>query len=188
MRAGRDQGGRRLGGGDAGIQLPGQERGAGDHAGRRPGRVGPVGLAQRPARGPVRRGSAGRIVDLHVGDLEAELAGLSCGGDARCLLVPAADLPAELWERLRDREPVCLVTAARRRSGGGHRDVRSGDDRRRGRGGGAAVRPRASDTLVAPGRGDHGPVARAEAGDRRAAARSPTRWAPRRTCSAGAPR
>src|SRR5215831_12822555 len=56
------------------------------------------------------RGRTGVLVDLHVGDLEAELAGLSCGGDARCLLVPAADLPAELWERMRERDPVCLVT------------------------------------------------------------------------------
>jgi xanthine dehydrogenase accessory factor len=56
------------------------------------------------------RGTTGRLVDLHVGDLEAELAGLSCGGDARCLLVPADELPAELWQRLRNREPVCLVT------------------------------------------------------------------------------
>jgi xanthine dehydrogenase accessory factor len=42
--------------------------------------------------------------------LEAQLAGLPCGGTARCILVPAADLPAELWQRLRDRDPVCLVT------------------------------------------------------------------------------
>lgn len=51
----------------------------------------------------------GRIVDLHVGDVDALVAGLSCGGDARCLLVPATELPAELWERLTEREPVCLV-------------------------------------------------------------------------------
>jgi xanthine dehydrogenase accessory factor len=56
------------------------------------------------------RGGDGRLVDVRVGDLEAEMAGLSCGGDARCLLVPAADLPAELWDKLRDRDPVCLVT------------------------------------------------------------------------------
>jgi xanthine dehydrogenase accessory factor len=54
--------------------------------------------------------ATGRLVDLTVSDLSATLAGLSCGGDARCLLVPAADLPAELWQRLLDREPVCLVT------------------------------------------------------------------------------
>ncbi len=56
------------------------------------------------------RGAAGRLVDLEVGELEAQLAGLSCGGTARCLVIPATDLPAELWQRLRDRDPVCLVT------------------------------------------------------------------------------
>jgi xanthine dehydrogenase accessory factor len=56
------------------------------------------------------RGTTGRIVDVHVGDLDAQLAGLPGGGDARCLLVPATDLPAELWDRLRRREPVGLLT------------------------------------------------------------------------------
>lgn len=56
------------------------------------------------------RGAGGRLVDLNVGELAADLAGLACGGDARCLLVPAADLPAGLWEPLRERQPVCLVT------------------------------------------------------------------------------
>jgi xanthine dehydrogenase accessory factor len=55
------------------------------------------------------RGATGRLVDLQVGELDAQLAGLAGGGDARCVLVPAADLPAGLWERLRDREPVCLL-------------------------------------------------------------------------------
>jgi xanthine dehydrogenase accessory factor len=54
--------------------------------------------------------AAGRLVDLHVGDLAASLAGLSCGGDARALIVPATDLPAELWDTLRRREPVALIT------------------------------------------------------------------------------
>jgi xanthine dehydrogenase accessory factor len=56
------------------------------------------------------RGATGRIVDLHVEEFQATLAGLSCGGDARCVLVPATELPDWLWERLQDREPVCLVT------------------------------------------------------------------------------
>jgi xanthine dehydrogenase accessory factor len=56
------------------------------------------------------RGVTGRLVELRVGELDAELAGLSCSGDARCLVVPAADLPADLWDRLRARDPVCLVT------------------------------------------------------------------------------
>jgi xanthine dehydrogenase accessory factor len=55
------------------------------------------------------QGVTGRIVDLRVGDLDAQLAGLACGGDARCMLVPATDLAADLWERLRTRDPVCLV-------------------------------------------------------------------------------
>lgn len=55
-------------------------------------------------------GVHGRLVDLTVSDLAAGLAGLSCGGRARCLLVAATDLPAELWDHLRAREPVCLVT------------------------------------------------------------------------------
>jgi xanthine dehydrogenase accessory factor len=54
--------------------------------------------------------STGRLVELRVDDLSAGLVGLSCGGTARCLLVPATDLPPELWEQLRRREPVCLVT------------------------------------------------------------------------------
>jgi xanthine dehydrogenase accessory factor len=54
------------------------------------------------------QGSTGRVVDLRVGDLDAELAGLACGGAARCVIVPAAALPADLWPRLRDRDPVCL--------------------------------------------------------------------------------
>ncbi len=56
------------------------------------------------------KGGNGRIVNLRVSDLDAQLAGLSSAGDARCLLVPATDLPAELWERLRRRDPVGLLT------------------------------------------------------------------------------
>jgi xanthine dehydrogenase accessory factor len=55
-------------------------------------------------------GGGGRLVDLQVGDLDALAAGLAHGGDARCLLMPADLLPLQLWERLREREPVCLVT------------------------------------------------------------------------------
>jgi xanthine dehydrogenase accessory factor len=56
------------------------------------------------------RVSGGRLVDVHVGDLDALVAGLACGGRVRCLLVPAANLPAELWDRLGAREAVCLVS------------------------------------------------------------------------------
>jgi len=52
----------------------------------------------------------GRILDLDVNEVDALVAGLSCGGHARCLLVPAAELPGDLWQRLIRREPVCLVS------------------------------------------------------------------------------
>jgi len=51
----------------------------------------------------------GRLVELHVDDVDALIVGLSSGGDARCLLVRASVLPAELWDLLIAREPVCLV-------------------------------------------------------------------------------
>jgi xanthine dehydrogenase accessory factor len=52
----------------------------------------------------------GELVGLHVDDVDALIVGLPRGGDARCLLVPASVLPAELWDLLIAREPVCLVT------------------------------------------------------------------------------
>ena len=64
------------------------------------------------------RDGRGRIVDLHVGEVDALVVGLSCGGDARCLLVPATELPAELWQRLVDRERVAEHQAEVRRGGG----------------------------------------------------------------------
>lgn len=63
-------------------------------------------LSDLASRGGVR----GRLVDLHINDVDALVAGLSPGCSARCLLVPAASLPAELWELLNAREPMCLVT------------------------------------------------------------------------------
>lgn len=55
-------------------------------------------------------GVRGRLLDLRINDMEAVVAGLPNGGEARCLLVSAADLPARLWDLLAEREPVCLVT------------------------------------------------------------------------------
>jgi xanthine dehydrogenase accessory factor len=52
----------------------------------------------------------GRLVEVEVGDVDALVAGLPSGGRARCLLVPAAELPGELWDLLTARAPVCLVT------------------------------------------------------------------------------
>ena len=56
------------------------------------------------------QGVSGRLVTLQVTDVDAQVSGLSCGGEARCLLVPADELPTELWERLRARESLCLVS------------------------------------------------------------------------------
>jgi xanthine dehydrogenase accessory factor len=52
---------------------------------------------------------AGRLLSLEIGELEAAAAGLPSGGRARCLLVPAAELPEPLWGLLADRAPICLV-------------------------------------------------------------------------------
>jgi xanthine dehydrogenase accessory factor len=76
------------------------------------GRVGSVlsGSVDERLAGLARAEEGGRIVDLHVDEMDALVAGLSCGGDARCLVIPASELPGELWQRLAERQPVCLVT------------------------------------------------------------------------------
>ncbi|MGI8879384.1 MAG: XdhC family protein [Jatrophihabitans sp.] len=51
-----------------------------------------------------------RLVEFEIPEAAALEAGLSCGGAARFLVGSAAELPADLWQRLVDREPVCLVT------------------------------------------------------------------------------
>ncbi len=52
----------------------------------------------------------GRLVGVEVGEYEAALAGQTATGSGRCLFLPASELPEVLWERLVDREAVCLVT------------------------------------------------------------------------------
>lgn len=76
------------------------------------GRVGAVlsGAVNEQLAAAAAERSVARIVDCHVGDLDASAVGLSCGGDARCLLMPAAELPPPLWDLLVNRQPVCLVT------------------------------------------------------------------------------
>jgi xanthine dehydrogenase accessory factor len=56
-------------------------------------------------------GQSGRLVDIVVGDLEAQAFGLSGAGSARCAIVPAILLPAELWEALQERESVRIRLA-----------------------------------------------------------------------------
>jgi xanthine dehydrogenase accessory factor len=51
----------------------------------------------------------GRLVETTVSDDAAVAAGLSCGGVARVFVQDAMAFPAEVWERLAQREPLCLV-------------------------------------------------------------------------------
>jgi xanthine dehydrogenase accessory factor len=76
------------------------------------GRIGSVmsGALNDQLAALVGTGLSRQLVDLHVGEVDALIAGLSCGGDVRCLIVPAEELPGQLWERLRDRAPICLLT------------------------------------------------------------------------------
>jgi xanthine dehydrogenase accessory factor len=62
-------------------------------------------LAERAA---LLGGERGRLVEVTVGDLEAQAFGLTGGGRARCAVVPASLLPVELWAALQDREAVGL--------------------------------------------------------------------------------
>jgi xanthine dehydrogenase accessory factor len=77
------------------------------------GRVGSLlsgALDDQLADRSTQSGAHGRLVSVTVGDVDALVAGLPCGGVARCLIVPASDLPADLWGLLLARQPVCLVT------------------------------------------------------------------------------
>ena len=51
-----------------------------------------------------------RLEEVTVSDDAAVRAGLACGGMARLLLQPAAEIPEAAWTALFDRAPVCLVT------------------------------------------------------------------------------
>jgi len=52
----------------------------------------------------------GRRISLVIDDMTAAAAGFQRGGPVTCLIVPADRLPVELWQRLVDRDPVCLRT------------------------------------------------------------------------------
>lgn len=65
------------------------------------------GLDAPLAPGAIR---ASGLVDVEISEADALAAGLACGGTATLLVRPAAEFPHELWERLQNREPVCLVT------------------------------------------------------------------------------
>ncbi|MEK7292544.1 MAG: XdhC family protein [Actinomycetota bacterium] len=57
-----------------------------------------------------RQNTHGRFVTLKVSDVDALIAGLPSGGEARCILLPASELPPDLWMLLIAREPVCLLS------------------------------------------------------------------------------
>jgi len=50
------------------------------------------------------------LIDVPVGADEAAAAGLACPGVATVLVLPAGGIPEETWDRLANREPLCLVT------------------------------------------------------------------------------
>ena len=51
-----------------------------------------------------------RLVDLVVSPVDAIVAGVAPEARVRVVVMPAEGLPADLWDRLRHREPVTLVT------------------------------------------------------------------------------
>jgi xanthine dehydrogenase accessory factor len=51
-----------------------------------------------------------RLVDVTITEVDALVVGLPRGGTVRCLVVPATDLPIELWDALLERRPVGLIT------------------------------------------------------------------------------
>jgi xanthine dehydrogenase accessory factor len=76
------------------------------------GRTGHVwgGAADDQVAERVATTGRGRLVPVEVGEYEAALAGQTATGSGRCLVLPADALPAGLWDRLIEREPVCLVS------------------------------------------------------------------------------
>ncbi|HEY2298488.1 MAG TPA: XdhC family protein [Jatrophihabitans sp.] len=52
----------------------------------------------------------GHLAELAVTDADAVAAGLSCGGTATVLVQSAAAYPPEIWQRLLQHEPLCLVS------------------------------------------------------------------------------
>ena len=52
----------------------------------------------------------GRLLKLNVGLTNAELFAGEPGVEVDCVLVPAPEMPDSLWQRLLNRDPVCLVS------------------------------------------------------------------------------
>jgi xanthine dehydrogenase accessory factor len=83
---------------DAVVFTPGGGRIGGVAGGALDGRLGDH----------VGRLAAGRLVGIEVSEVDALIAGLSSGGTATCLMVPADSLPAEVWGLALDRRKFCL--------------------------------------------------------------------------------
>lgn len=56
------------------------------------------------------RWSTGRLVDLEITQVDALVAELPSPGSVRCLMIPADDLPVEIWELAARRERFCVVS------------------------------------------------------------------------------
>lgn len=95
--------------------LVGQVVGTRGFAAREPG-AATAWTGDRPAVGRLVAGVEARalpgagLVQVTISDDEAVGAGLACGGEARILVQPARGYPAQLWPRLAEREPLCLVS------------------------------------------------------------------------------
>lgn len=57
-----------------------------------------------------RHSSSGRVVDVEISVVDAAVAGLPHPGRVRLAIAPATALPADLWQHLVDRDPVCLAS------------------------------------------------------------------------------
>lgn len=57
----------------------------------------------------IAEGGSGRLVDVVVDEVGALIAGLPSGGTLRCLIAPAEDFPAGLWDDLASGRPTCLI-------------------------------------------------------------------------------
>jgi xanthine dehydrogenase accessory factor len=55
------------------------------------------------------KGNRGRLLSTEIADIDALIAGLAHGGGARCVIAPAEQFPADLWDLLDRRSAVCLV-------------------------------------------------------------------------------
>lgn len=58
----------------------------------------------------VGRWSNGRLLDLEISHVDALIAELPAGGEAKCLMTSAERLPEEVWQLSGNRDRFCLVT------------------------------------------------------------------------------